>query len=358
MKKPKQKPGYSSKDLSEERFLHIISRSADGILIVDEGGIIRFVNPAAEEIFCRKSGDLLGNEFGFPIVAGEKTELNILCGSDGKNIVEMRVTQIEWDGKEAYLAALRDISDRKATEIRMEQLMKDLARSNEELAQFAYAVSHDLQAPLRAVSGFTRLLAEQYRSRLDENADMYLDKIDKAAERMHQMISDILAYSKVGSSAIVASHCDLGACLAHATENLLVAIKDSGAIITHEPLPVVKADKTQMTLLFQNLLGNAIKFCKESPRIHVSASNNGADWLCSVRDNGIGIDPKQAQRLFAIFQRLHTRDEYEGTGIGLAICKKIVERHGGHIWIESEFGKGTTFFFTIPSDSKAVCKSW
>ncbi|BAY11319.1 CHASE3 domain-containing protein [Calothrix sp. NIES-2098] len=234
------------------------------------------------------------------------------------------------------------------------KLNEDLKRSNQELEQFAYVASHDLQEPLRAVAGYSQLLGQEYQECLDESAREYLTYIVDGATRMRQLIQDLLAFSRVGTrgQAFVATDCNI--VLHQALSNLQVAIAESQAMITHDPLPTVLADKTQLVQLFQNLIGNAIKFRQgESPQIHIGVAKTAEnlepnpDWLFWVKDNGIGIKPQYLERIFEVFRRLHTRREFAGTGIGLAICKKIVERHGGRIWAESQLGIGTTFYFTL-----------
>jgi len=242
-----------------------------------------------------------------------------------------------------------EVAERKRAEAALASHAKDLARSNAELEQFAYIASHDLQEPLRAISGFLQLLEQRYRDLVDDKGQDYINRSVAAARRMQTLIRDLLQYSRVGTRGKEFGPVDLAGVLAVSLENLDAAVSESQAVISHDSLPTIQGDDTQLVQLFQNLIGNAIKFRgQDSPRVHVGASLNGDKYVFSVRDNGIGIDPKHADRIFLIFQRLHTRQEYPGTGLGLALCKKIVERHGGRIWVESEPGQGAAFHFTLP----------
>lgn len=230
---------------------------------------------------------------------------------------------------------------------------EDLTRSNSELEQFAYVASHDLQEPLRMISSYVQLLSRRYNGKLDKDADDFIAYAVEGTKRMQQLINDLLAYSRVGTRGKPPAPTDFEDVFREATSNLKMATEEAGAVVTHDQLPTAMADRLQMVQLFQNLIGNAIKFRgKDVPQVHVSARPEDELWVFSVRDNGIGIDPQFHDRIFTIFQRLHGREEYPGTGIGLAVSKKIVERHGGRIWLESSLGKGTTFYFTVPMHSE------
>ena len=245
------------------------------------------------------------------------------------------------------------LTERERSEESLQQYADDLARSNTELRQFAYVASHDLQEPLRMVSSYTQLLARRYKDRLDDDAHEFIAYAVDGALRMQLLISDLLAYSRVGSQGKALEPTDLDPVYDQAVADLAASIEESRASVTHDSLPTVEADGPQLGQLFQNLIGNAIKYrAEEPPRVHVSARRNANDWVFSVADNGIGVETQYAERVFTIFQRLHTREDYPGTGIGLAICKKIVERHGGRIWVESEPGQGSTFFFTMPLNGR------
>jgi signal transduction histidine kinase len=239
---------------------------------------------------------------------------------------------------------------RRQAEENLARKVEELARSNSDLEQFAYVASHDLQEPLRMVASYTQLLSERYRGRLDETADKYIGYASEGALRMQQLILDLLAFSRVGRSGTPCESVDCNAVMEEVSQNLTAAREESGAVVTCDPLPAVWANYVLITHVFQNLIGNAIKFRKEAPpKITVRAETSGADCLFSISDNGIGIAPGDAEKIFVVFQRLHARTEYPGNGIGLAICKKIIERYGGKIWVEGVVGQGSNFKFMLPA---------
>jgi signal transduction histidine kinase len=253
---------------------------------------------------------------------------------------------------EVIRRALREKNERSLRHRVEEDLARkidELARSNTDLEQFAYVASHDLQEPLRMVTAYTQLLAERYRGRLDENADKFIGYASEGAQRMQVLIQDLLAFSKIGRNSAASGSVDCNVVIAEVLLGLDTAIRESGATVTHGKLPAVWADRSQVAQIFQNLIGNAIKFRGEKPPVICTQAEKADQfWQFSVSDNGIGIAPEYTENIFVVFQRLHARTEYPGNGIGLAICKKIVERYGGRIWMESQAYSGSTFKFTLP----------
>jgi hypothetical protein len=258
---------------------------------------------------------------------------------------------------EFEIELLSQIADQIGIALTQSQLLEqetrqsqELARSNTELQQFAYIASHDLQEPLRMVTSYLQLIERRYKDNLDANANDFIHFAVDGARRMQKLINDLLAYSRIGTRAQPYELIDSTVVVEQAITNLKLLIADYHATVTYDTLPTVLADATQLTQLFQNLIGNAIKFHGEVPPIvQIRAEDQQGEWLFSVQDNGIGLEAEYAEQIFVIFQRLHNRTEYPGTGIGLAVCKKIVERHGGRIWVQSELGKGATFYFTLPA---------
>ncbi len=293
------------------------------------------------------------------------SELTMLIGDMGINkldlmeltgSLEKRITERTKDLREAKIATLNMMQDAEearretaSSNKKLKKSMLDLERSNKELEQFAYVASHDLQEPLRMISSYTQLLAKRFQGQLDEKADKYIHYAVDGAVRMQTLINDLLSYSRVTTRGEPFKNVDCYSVLGQAHLNLKKVIEENQAIIMNNGLPEVKADANQLVRVFQNLIANAIKFRKEeTPVIRISAKQKDEEWIFSVQDNGIGIDQKHKDRIFIIFQRLHTRADYAGTGIGLAVCKRIINRHGGKIWVESEPGKGSTFYFTLP----------
>ncbi|MGA2429331.1 MAG: PAS domain S-box protein [Candidatus Acidiferrum sp.] len=248
----------------------------------------------------------------------------------------------------------REITERKRAEEHLVKTVAELKRSNDELGQFAYVASHDLQEPLRMVASYTQLLAKRYKGRLDADADEFIAYAVDGSNRMQGLIQDLLTYSRAGAAGKTLIEISSENALNEALTNLRATIQESGAVVTHDALPAITTDDTQLAQLFQNLVGNAIKYRSAAvPCVHVSAAKNGGkEWVFSVRDNGMGIDPQYFERIFILFQRLHGREDFKGTGIGLAICKKILERLGGRIWVESQPEKGSTFYFALPESRK------
>ncbi|MGA2751429.1 MAG: ATP-binding protein, partial [Verrucomicrobiota bacterium] len=271
-------------------------------------------------------------------------------------------TRTRKDFTEEELSLMKAVGDlvataieRKRAQTALQMTAEEVKRSNRDLEQFAYIASHDLQEPLRAVGGYVKLLQHRFPSNVDAKALEYINGAVEGATRMERLISDLLAYSRVGTRHGDLSPMNLDGVLDTALRNLHTLIMSTEAKVTRDALPTVAVDGTQIMQIFQNLIGNAIKFRSERPpEIHVGAQKQTGRWVFSVRDNGIGIEPQYFERIFQIFQRLHSRRHYPGTGIGLAICKKMVERHGGEIWVESEPGKGSTFFFTLPENTAMI----
>ncbi len=277
----------------------------------------------------------------------ERAVMNILEDfDDEKNKVERANQEL-----------LREIADRTHAEEELRTKTTELARSNAELEQFAYVASHDLQEPLRMVSTYVQLFEKRFKAvGVDEKADKYIAYAVEGAKRMQALIAGLLAYSRVGARDHGTSRVDLDDVVDAALTNLSEVLRETGALVTRDPLPAIMADATQFTQVFQNLISNAIKFQQPGvkPQVHISATRQGNHHVLSVKDNGIGIEPEFFDRIFVIFQRLHTRAEFAGTGIGLSICKKVVERHGGRIWIESQLGEGTSFCFALPAMPEAA----
>jgi PAS domain S-box-containing protein len=356
---------------SEEKYRGLLEAAPDGMVVVNQGGEIVLLNAKAERQFRYSRDELLGQKVtniipeGFAerlIADGTHTVAEAQAQQVGTGIehygrrkdgtefpIEIMLSPLESTEGILVTAAIRDITVRKEAEALLVRKVEELNRSNEELEQFAYVASHDLQEPLRMVASYTQLLSKRYKGRLDADADEFIAFAVDGASRMQRLIQDLLVYSRVGKRGKELLDVFSEESLQQAIINLRGAIEESGAQVTHDPLPRVMADETQLIQLFQNLVGNAIKYRRAGvPLIHISAARDGGImWIFSVQDNGIGIDSQFFEKIFGMFQRLHKREEFTGTGMGLAICKKIVERHGGGISVESQPGRGSTFHFTL-----------
>jgi PAS domain S-box-containing protein len=357
----------------EGRYRGLLEAAPDAMVVVNNGGDIVLLNVQAEKQFGYRRDELVGQKVkniipeGFAerlIADGTRTAAAALAQHIGTGIellgrrkdgsefpIEIMLSPLESTEGILVTAAIRDISVRKAAEKHLVETVGELKRSNDELQQFAYVSSHDLQEPLRMVASYTQLLAKRYKGRLDSDADEFIAYAVDGCNRMQGLIQDLLAYSRAGKNGKVLREISGENALQNALKNLRATIEQSGAVVTHDLLPAITSDDAQLTQVFQNLVGNAIKYRRaEAPHVHVSATKNGGnEWIFAVRDNGLGIDPQYFERIFILFQRLHGRNEFEGTGIGLAICKKIVDRLGGRIWVESQLEKGSTFYFALPA---------
>lgn len=358
----------------------ILASAMDAIITVDEQQRIVLFNSSAERVFLCSVEQALGQPLNQFIPhrfraahehhvrhyseTGETRRimsgLHTLTGlrANGEEFpMEASLSRVETGGVRLFTVILRDITEKQALLRERQQAQEtlakkaeELARSNQELEQFAYVASHDLQEPLRMVASYTQLLAERCRGKLDENADKYINYAVEGAMRMQTLIQDLLAFSRVGRNGNEQKRTDCNSALEEVRLNLRAAIEESQASILSDGLPTIAVERSQIVQLLQNLIGNAIKFRGTSPPVvRVSAQRHQSEWVLSVTDNGIGIAPEHRDVIFVIFQRLHTRSEYPGNGVGLAICKKIVEQHGGRIWVESETQRGSTFYVSLPA---------
>jgi len=362
-----------SSSAGEVLFRGLLEVAPDPIVIVDMRGVMAIVNRQTELAFGYARDELIGQAVEVlipdtlrPTHAADRANYQSdphtrpmgigleLFGrrKDGTQFpVEISLSPLRSESETLIISIVRDITARKQAEAQLRAAAADLERSNRELEQFAYVASHDLQEPLRMVASYTQLLARRYRGKLDGEADEFIGFAVDGAVRMQELINDLLAYSRVGSRALELQSVDAGEVVDRVIADLGQAIADANATVTRESLPVIQADARQLHQLFQNLVANAIKFGRPGvpPEVHVTARPHATGWTFAVIDNGIGIEPQYLDRIFVLFQRLHSRAEYPGTGIGLAICKKIVERHEGSIAVHSTPGHGTTFEFTLPA---------
>jgi PAS domain S-box-containing protein len=362
----------SARERAEAKYRGLLEAAPDAMVVVNQFGRIVLLNLQAEKRFGYRSNELVGQHVknlipeGFAerlIADGTRSAVEALAQQIGMGIelqgrrkdgsdfpIEIMLSPLQSPEGILVTAAIRDISVRKSAEEYLVKTVGELKRSNDDLGHFAYVASHDLQEPLRMVSSYTQLLAKRYQGRLDADADEFIAYAVDGSNRMQQLIRDLLAYSRAGTGEMEFREISSELALHKALVNLQSAIQESCAVVTYDSLPAVTTDDTQLSQVFQNLIANAIKYRSvEVPRIHVSATADaGRERVFSVRDNGLGIDPKYFDRIFVLFQRLHGREQFAGTGIGLAICKKILERLGGRIWVESQPEKGSIFHFALP----------
>lgn len=352
---------------AEQKFRALLEAAPDAMVITGPIGHIDLVNNRAQRLF-----DLRRDQLRDEVITRLVPEWSESLGSHADNLyglrsdglrfpIEVTCSPLQTTEGRITIYAIRDITDRKRAESQIRELnllleqkvrerTAELTRSNDDLAQFAYVASHDLKEPLRTIAIFTELLDQEHGESLNPQAQEGLTYILSGVRRMHELIDDLLAYSQVESRESNVKPVDLNAVVQEALFNLHRVIQEAGAEVTADPLPTVTGDRVQLTQLLQNLVGNSIKYrSKESPRIHISFALDVFENVISVRDNGIGIDPRYAESVFKLFKRLHVREEYPGNGVGLAICRRIVERHGGRIWIESDGATGSTFHFTMPA---------
>jgi PAS domain S-box-containing protein len=353
-------------DVTERGWIRYFNLSFDLLAVASLQGFFVAVNQSFERVLGYTREEILSRPF-YDFVHPDDKEKTLEATSrieSGENLIDFRNRYRRKDGKYLWFdwtcpallpgdhflyAAARDVTNVVALEEQRKKLNAELTRSNAELQQFAYVASHDLQEPLRAVAGCSQILQRRYQGRLDDGADELIGHVVEGVNRMQSLINDLLEFSRIprGGGELVST--DLNLALGQALRNLEASRRETGALLTQDPLPTVFADPGQITRVFQNLISNALKFRGAArPTVHVGAQRTDGAWRLFVRDNGIGIQTEYFERIFVLFQRLHTRAEYRGTGIGLAICKKIVERHGGCISVESEIGTGSTFSFTIP----------
>gem|GEM_PF-3593280 len=357
---------------SEERFRSLVENASELILIVDGQGRIAYASDSAATLTGFTAPMLLGSplvglfqEDDAPAVEmllgnlpaqdgarGEITGIRFKTQTGAWGICEIVcVNRVGDPAIGGRVVTVCDVTEERQAAQALERQADELKRSNEDLQQFAYVASHDLQEPLRMIIGYLGLLVKRYAGKLEPEANEFIGFAVDGAKRMRALIDDLPVYSRAGTQAKEAQEVDSDAVLDKTLETLKMAIQENGARVTYDTLPLVRAEALQLGQLFQNLIGNALKYRNGNvPEIHVGCRRAGSYWEFSVRDNGIGIDPQFAPKIFVIFQRLHSKEEYPGTGIGLAVCKRIVERRGGKIWVKSEPGKGSTFFFTLPAE--------
>jgi PAS domain S-box-containing protein len=366
----------SARKHAEQMFRFAVESSPSALVETDAAGTILLVNKETERLFGYNRQELIGQSVDMLVpprfrhahprlreeYAGNPVSRTMGAGrdlfatrKDGSEFpVEIGLNSVKTDEGLRILSVIVDITERKRAETFLAERAAELQRSNDDLEQFAYIASHDLQEPLRMVASYTELLADRYQGKLDAKADKYIGYAVDGAKRMQRLVNDLLSYSRIGTQGKTPTTTDSMQVMESVLQGMRRMIGEAGGSIKCEQLPTVVVDEIQLGQVFQNLIGNAIKFRSDRPLIvDIRAERQGSHWRFKVEDNGIGIDARYAERIFQMFQRLNERDKYDGSGIGLAIVKRIVERHGGRIWFESEVGKGSTFYFTIPAGFEA-----
>ncbi len=353
-----------------KRLANIVESSDDAIIGMDLSFIISSWNHGAVEMYGYSPGEIIGKHISVLTGPGEQVNNSRLIerAKNGESIEHVEVEGLKRDGSHFYVSITfspikndegnivgissisKDITRRKSAEDQLKDTITELQRSNNELQQFAFITSHDLQEPLRTIASYAQLIERRYKGKLDSDADEFIEFMVDGAKRMKQMIQGLLDYSRVGTKGGEFKEFESETALNYALDNLRSAISEVNAEVAYDPLPVIFADENQMVYVFQNLIGNALKFHKTGfkPKIHIFAQKEAKGYLFSVEDNGIGLEKEYCDKIFEVFKRLHSIGEYDGAGIGLAIVKRIIDRHNGKIWVESECGKGSTFHFRIP----------
>lgn len=358
---------------NHELFLNaIISHLADGLITTNDKGIVQHYNPACEKLFGYKTMEVMGKNISMLMAEPDRSKNDYyleryLKSGEGKTIPVRRevkgqckdgsvfpfdfsLNQLQIDGTVLFCVMVHDVSERDRIKEEREQLIEKLTESNAEFERFAYVASHDMQEPLRTMNSFSELLLAEYDKVLDEDGKTYLNLIRDAASRMQALVVDLLEYARMGKGAVHLELFNADEEYTHVLQNLLTMVVSNNAKITSDPLPQIKGDRVQFLRLLQNLIGNGLKYHRDDvlPTVHVHAEDKGDYWLFSISDNGIGIEGKNLMKVFEPFKRLHSQQEYAGTGLGLTVCKRIVENHSGRIWCVSTIGKGSTFYFTWP----------
>jgi PAS domain S-box-containing protein len=361
---------------SQATLINLMDSMPVGIQGYDVEGTVFYWNKMSAQIYGYDAEEAIGRKLGDLIIPDEIKPMYLEALAQAATLEESceflpanEVSLLRKDGSRVCVHSIHtavclpektpmlfcidvDLTERRHAEEALIKKSEDLARSNADLAQFAYVASHDLQEPLRMVTSYVQLIEKRYSGKLDPDADEFIGYVVEGAKRMKQLLTALLDYSRIGTRGNCIHTVECETVLETALQNLRMVLEETRGTVTHDPLPAIMADETQMVQLFQNIIGNGLKFHgPQPPLIHISAKQEGTNWIFTFQDNGIGIDPQYFKKIFVIFQRLHGRDKYPGTGIGLTIAKKIVERYGGRIWVESDKGKGTAFYFTVPCNA-------